>query len=75
MHELQRVLERQVRELARRVLGHPQGPELDRSAENGDVRSIVAATRNTDDAIDDDCAIADRVQSDDGGRDVSVWVE
>jgi hypothetical protein len=37
MHELQRVLERQVRELAGGVLGHPEGSALDCSAE-ADVR-------------------------------------
>ena len=35
MHELQRVLERKVRELASSVLGHPQRSTLDRSAEAG----------------------------------------
>jgi hypothetical protein len=33
MHELQRVLERKVRELARRVLGQPERPSLDGAAE------------------------------------------
>jgi hypothetical protein len=33
MHEPQRVLERQVRELAGRVLGEPKRSALDRSAE------------------------------------------
>jgi hypothetical protein len=33
MDELQRILERQVREFASGVLGHPQRPTLDRSAE------------------------------------------
>ena len=33
MDELQRVLERQVRELAGGVLGQPEGSALDRSAE------------------------------------------
>ncbi len=37
MHELQRVLERQVRKLASSVLGQPQRSALDRSAE-ADVR-------------------------------------
>jgi hypothetical protein len=32
MHELERVLEREVRELAGGVLGQPQRPALDRSA-------------------------------------------
>jgi hypothetical protein len=33
MHELQRILKRQVRELARRVLGEPERPSLDRAPE------------------------------------------
>jgi len=37
MHKLQRVLERQIRELAGGVLGQPQRPALDRTAE-ADVR-------------------------------------
>ena len=40
MHELERVLERQVRELASGVLGQLQRPSLDRSAE-ADVRTLV----------------------------------
>jgi hypothetical protein len=34
MDELQRILERQVVELASRILGHPEGTALDRSAES-----------------------------------------
>jgi hypothetical protein len=33
MHELQRVLQRKVRQLAGGVLGHPERPALDGSAE------------------------------------------
>jgi hypothetical protein len=43
MDELESVLERQVRELAGSVLGHPEGSALDRSAE----ADVIEASRLT----------------------------